>query len=75
VQGASAPPKLAMALLPLMSDTPERSRQIEAFARLDAVMEIGSAIPSDRAAAEVLDCIDVLNQPKRETVASATPSA
>jgi lipid-A-disaccharide synthase len=75
VQGASAPPKLAMALLPLMSDTPERSRQIEAFARLDAVMEIGSAIPSDRAAAEVLDCIDVLNQPKRETVASATPRA
>jgi len=45
---------LTQALLPLLSDTPERRRQLEAFARLDAVMEIGSANPSERAADIVL---------------------
>jgi lipid-A-disaccharide synthase len=47
---------LAKALLPLLGDTPERRRQIAAFARLDAIMEIGKAAPSDRAASVVLDC-------------------
>ncbi|MEA2991674.1 MAG: lipid-A-disaccharide synthase, partial [Alphaproteobacteria bacterium] len=45
---------LTQALLPLLSDTPERRRQIEAFARLDTIMEIGSAVPSERAADIVL---------------------
>ena len=45
---------LTKALLPLLSDTPARWRQVEAFARLDAVMEIGSANPSARAADIVL---------------------
>jgi lipid-A-disaccharide synthase len=49
--------KLAKALLPLLSDTPERRRQTTAFARLDAIMEIGKAVPSDRAASVVLDCV------------------
>jgi lipid-A-disaccharide synthase len=40
-----------------MSDTPERRRQIGAFARLDAIMEIGHIIPSDKAAALVLDSV------------------
>jgi len=47
--------RLAKALLPLLSDTPERRRQVEAFARLDGIMEIGKAAPSDRAASVVLD--------------------
>jgi lipid-A-disaccharide synthase len=47
---------LSKALLPLLADTPERHRQIEAFARLDAIMEVGKAAPSDRAASVVLDC-------------------
>jgi hypothetical protein len=38
-------------------------------------MEIGEAAPSDRAAAVVLDCAAVFNQPQRETVASAPPTA
>jgi lipid-A-disaccharide synthase len=42
--------KLAEALLPLVQDGPERRRQVDAFARLDAVMEIGTAVPSARAA-------------------------
>jgi lipid-A-disaccharide synthase len=54
--------KLAGALRPLLTDTPERRRQIEAFARLDGLMEIGKAAPSERAAAVVLDCAAGLNQ-------------
>jgi lipid-A-disaccharide synthase len=69
------PERLAAALLPLLSDTPERRRQIKAFARLDAIMEIGTAAPSDRAAAVVLDCAGALHQPRRETVASSPPTA
>jgi lipid-A-disaccharide synthase len=45
---------LAQALLPLFSDSPQRKRQLDAFARLDAVMEIGVAHPSARAAEIVL---------------------
>ena len=46
--------KLAAALLPLFGDTPERRRQVEAFSRLDAIMEIGSSVPAMRAADVVL---------------------
>lgn len=45
---------LAAALVPLVEDTPARRRQVEAFGRLDRLMEIGRAVPSERAAAEVL---------------------
>jgi len=41
---------LAAALLPLFGDTPARRRQIEAFSRLDAIMEVGSSAPALRAA-------------------------
>ena len=47
--------RLAEALLPLLSDTPERRQQMEAFARLDTIMEVGKGRPSDRGAAIVLD--------------------
>lgn len=46
--------KLTRALLPLLADSPERRRQVDAFARLDKVMEIGVAHPSARAAEIVL---------------------
>jgi lipid-A-disaccharide synthase len=46
--------KLAAALLPLFNDTPDRRRQIEAFSRLDAIMEVGSSAPAVRAADIVL---------------------
>jgi lipid-A-disaccharide synthase len=75
LQRACTPEQLATMLLPLLSDTPERRRQLAAFARLDAIMEIGKALPSDHAAAVVLDCAAALNQSKRETVASAPPTA
>jgi lipid-A-disaccharide synthase len=47
--------KLSAALLPLFGDTPQRRQQLEAFARLDSIMEIGSTSPSERAAEIVLE--------------------
>jgi lipid-A-disaccharide synthase len=55
LQSAATPDRLAEAFLPLLSDTPQRQRQIEAFGRLDAIMAIGGEAPSDKAAAVVLD--------------------
>ena len=55
IQEACTAEKLATALVPLLSDTPQRARQIEAFSRLDAIMEIGSHVPAARAAEIVLD--------------------
>jgi lipid-A-disaccharide synthase len=46
------PRNLADALVPLLSDTPERKRQAEAFARLDGIMALDAA-PSTKAAAIV----------------------
>jgi lipid-A-disaccharide synthase len=45
---------LAEALVAVTMDSPARQRQCEAFARLDAIMEIGTAVPSERAAAAVI---------------------
>jgi lipid-A-disaccharide synthase len=55
LQRDCTPQKLADALVPLLSDTPERQRQVAAFGRLDAIMGIGTATPSAKAAAIVLD--------------------
>jgi len=41
---------LAAALAEVMADTPQRRRQVEAFARIDAVMTIGDRSPSEAAA-------------------------
>lgn len=46
---------LAEALVPLLSDTPQRQRQVDAFQRLDAIMSIGTMSPSGKAATVVLD--------------------
>jgi len=46
--------RLAEALLPLLSDTPARSRQVEAFALLDRIMAVETA-PSAKAAAIIID--------------------
>jgi lipid-A-disaccharide synthase len=49
---------LVTALLPLMNESSARQRQIDAFARLDGIMEVGQSNPSDRAAAIVLACAE-----------------
>jgi len=56
LQRACTPKALAAALAPLFTDSPQRRRQVEAFNRLDAIMEIGRVSPSDRAAEIVLGC-------------------
>jgi lipid-A-disaccharide synthase len=45
---------LADALVAIARESPQRRRQCEAFPRLDAIMEIGRAVPSKRAAAAVI---------------------
>lgn len=55
LQGDCTPEKLADALVPLIADTPARRRQIEAFAKLDAIVGVGEMTPSSQAAAIVLD--------------------
>ena len=57
LQGACTAEALAAALLPLLGDTPERRRQTEAFARLDAMMKVGSSAPAGCAADIVLATI------------------
>jgi lipid-A-disaccharide synthase len=56
LQGDCTAPALANALIPLLGDTAERRRQVEAFAALDAVMGLGE-VPSARAADTVLAVI------------------
>jgi lipid-A-disaccharide synthase len=71
LQSAATPESLAEALLPLLSDTPQRRRQIAAFGRLDAIMAIGSEAPSDKAAAIVLDVAQ--QHGRRDLVAAGSP--
>jgi lipid-A-disaccharide synthase len=55
LQDAATPERLAAALVPLLSDTPERRAQTAAFARLDSIMDIGGRAPSAKAADIVLE--------------------
>jgi len=57
MQEDCTPEKLADALVPLIGDTPERRRQVEAFSWLDSIMEIGSRAPAARAADIVLGSV------------------
>jgi lipid-A-disaccharide synthase len=50
--------KLAQALAPLLDDTPERRKQLEAFTRLDQIFSTGGEQPSGRAARVTLEVIE-----------------
>jgi lipid-A-disaccharide synthase len=54
IQQDCTPEKLLPALREILGDTPLRRRQVEAFAKLDAIMSTGNAPPSARAADIVL---------------------
>lgn len=71
VQWDCTPEKLAEALLPLLSDTPERRRQVESFARLDALMAVGAETPSERAARIVAE---VMEDARLRALAGAVPA-
>jgi lipid-A-disaccharide synthase len=51
----ATPESLARALVPLLADTPERTAQLDAFKRLDALMSPGEKTPSAMAAGIVLE--------------------
>jgi lipid-A-disaccharide synthase len=54
LQRDCVPERIAETFVPLLSETPERSRQAAAFARLDHIMAL-DMVPSAKAAAVVLD--------------------
>lgn len=54
LQDECTPEPLAAMLAQLVADTPERKHQLDAFERLDAIMEIGRSAPAARAADIVL---------------------
>jgi lipid-A-disaccharide synthase len=74
LQRDCTPQRLSNALLPLLADTPQRRRQVESLARLDRLMDIGQASPSDRAAALVLDCAIGHSPPAYEAMALPRPT-
>jgi len=55
LQEDCTPERLALALEPILADTAERRRQIEAFGRLDRIMAVGGVSPSAEAAALVIE--------------------
>jgi lipid-A-disaccharide synthase len=57
LQEACTPDALAGALRQVLHDSPQRQAQLAAFARLDHVMEIGTAFPSERAADVVVSLV------------------
>lgn len=58
IQHRATTQNLAVALAPLLGDTPERRRQVEAFKKLDILMEVGGEAPSARAARAVIECYE-----------------
>jgi lipid-A-disaccharide synthase len=72
VQRDCTPARLVAALLPLLQNSPERQAQLSAFAGLDAIMEIGTASPGDRAAQAVLDMLERRSSPLKSPVALAS---
>ena len=53
----STPDRLAGALQPLLANTPERRRQLDAFVKLDALMTLDGTTPSARAAEIVVETV------------------
>jgi lipid-A-disaccharide synthase len=54
LQKDCTPDNLARALRPLLGETPERKRQLDAFGKIDAIMSTGNVPPSVRATDIVL---------------------
>lgn len=62
LQADANPEQLSAALLPLLGDTPERTQQMKAFAKLDDLMRLPEGTPSDKAAEIVLMTAQDLNR-------------
>lgn len=57
LQGDCTPERLAAGLVSILGDTPQRQRQIDAFARLDTILGLSQEAASLRAARAVLEVI------------------
>jgi lipid-A-disaccharide synthase len=55
IQERCTPPNLADALAPLLADSPERSHQLAALAKIPTALQVAGHTPSEAAAAIVLD--------------------
>jgi lipid-A-disaccharide synthase len=62
--------KLAQALAPLLDDTPERRKQLEAFKRLDQIFGTDGEQPSGRAARVTLEVIENKRKSKTDEIHS-----
>jgi lipid-A-disaccharide synthase len=67
--------RLATALVPLLGDTPDRRKQIEAFSQLDDIMEIGKAKPSAHAASLVLESVGSRSGSRQQAATLPQPNA
>jgi lipid-A-disaccharide synthase len=67
--------RLAAALVPLLRDTVERRRQIEAFSQLDDIMKIGKAKPSVHAASLVLESVGLRGGSRQQAATLPQPHA
>ena len=65
--------RLAAALVPLLGDTPDRRKQIEAFSQLDDIMEIEKATPSAHAASLVLEAVGSRGGARQQTAILSQP--
>ena len=65
IDGDSEPARLAAALVPLLSDSPERAAQLAAFDRLTGLMDPDGPAPSARAAQAVLETLQDRQVPQR----------
>jgi lipid-A-disaccharide synthase len=63
LQRDCTPQKLSRALRDVLEDSPLRRRQVEAFAKLDAIMSTGGQTPSTRAADIVLAALRKARRP------------
>jgi lipid-A-disaccharide synthase len=63
IQQDCTPDKLVPALREILSDTPQRRRQLEAFAKLDQIMSTGNQPPGARAADIVLATLRKARRP------------
>ncbi len=57
IQHRATARNLAAALAPLLGDTPERRQQVEAFKKLDQLLDVGGEAPSARAARAVIETL------------------
>jgi len=72
LQSDCTPQRIAPMLAQMISDTPERRRELEAFGRLDAIMGLSAEAPSLRAARAVLAAVGRSREPFALSSQSAT---